>query len=53
MKNDIIEYMKERFNKIAETDAVKKKIVEVKKELFLKTVMEEECCDTEEVGDRG
>lgn len=40
MKNDIVEYMKERYNKISETDIVKKKIVEIKKELFLKTVME-------------
>ena len=45
MDNDLFEYMKTKADKLAEKDENKQKMAAIKKELYLKKAMEEECCE--------
>lgn len=50
MGNDLFAYMKAKADKLMEKDENKQKMVVLRKELYLKKSMEEECCEDENRG---
>lgn len=45
MGSDLFDYMKAKSDKLLEKDENKQKIAAIKKELYQKKAMEEECCE--------